>query len=81
MGLKDEVHVASEAYALSVGKRQQVVVVQHGIERLDPLRVNITITNKPRLYLLVVQIAKRERQKVVKERRSPRPAVEFVFGN
>ena len=43
MGFENEVDVVSEADSFSVGQREQVVVVQHGVERLDPLRVNVAV--------------------------------------
>lgn len=51
MRLKYEVDVISEAYPLAVRQRKQVVVVQDGVQGLDPLRVDITIAYQPRLYL------------------------------
>lgn len=43
MGLEDEVDVVSEADPFAVGQREEVVVVQHRVEGLDPLRVNVAV--------------------------------------
>lgn len=51
MRLKYEVDVISEAYPLPVRQRKQVVVVQDGVQRLDPLRVDIAIAYQPRFDL------------------------------
>lgn len=52
VGLKDKVDVVSEVDPLAIGQREEVVVVQHGIKRLDPLGVHVPVANQPRLHLL-----------------------------
>lgn len=49
MGLKQEVHVRSELDPLSRWHGKKPVVIQYGIQGLDPLRINVTITNNPGL--------------------------------
>lgn len=51
VGLENEIDVAPEVYSLPVGQSKQVVVVQDGIEGLDPLGVDVPVTNQPRLHL------------------------------
>lgn len=36
-----------KAETLSVGQRQQFVVIQHRVEVFDPLRIDVTIENDP----------------------------------
>eukprot|EP00968_Pinguiococcus_pyrenoidosus_P012901 scaffold1154_cov310-Pinguiococcus_pyrenoidosus.AAC.33 len=49
--LEEEVHVRPETDSLAVGKRQQVVVVEDGVETLDPLRIHVSIAHDPRAHL------------------------------
>ena len=45
--LKYEIHIICETNALSVRQSQKMVVVQHTIERLNPLRINVSVTDNP----------------------------------
>lgn len=47
--LEEEVDVGSELDALPGRHRQQPVVVEHRVERLDPLRVDVAVAHDPRL--------------------------------
>lgn len=49
--LEDKVDVVSEADSLPVGQREEVVVVKHRVERLDPLGIHVSVANQPRLDL------------------------------
>ena len=51
VGLENEVYVAPKVDSLSVRQGKQMVVVQDGVEGLDPLGVDISIANQPRFYL------------------------------
>lgn len=45
--LEDEVDVVGELDTLTVGQRQQAVIVQNRVQTLDPLRIDVTIANDP----------------------------------
>lgn len=49
MGLKQEVDVGSKLDPLSRWHGEQSIVVKDRVERLDPLRVDVTITDDPRM--------------------------------
>ena len=49
MWLEQEVHVGPKLDPLTGGHSQQSVIVQHGVERLDPLGVDVSVANDPRL--------------------------------
>ena len=49
--LEQEVDVGAELDSLPRGHGQEAVVVQDGVERLDPLGVNVTVADDPRLNL------------------------------
>lgn len=51
MGLKQEVHIRSKLDSLSGWHGKEPVVIQYRIQGLDPLWINVTITNNPRLDL------------------------------
>ena len=51
MCLKEEVDIGSKLDSLSGRHGQEPVVIQNGIQGLDPLRINVTITNNPGLDL------------------------------
>lgn len=51
VSLEEKVDVGSELDALSAGHRQQPVVVQHRVQALDPLWVNVTVAHDPRAHL------------------------------
>lgn len=55
MSLEHEVDVGAKAYSLSIWQGQQVIIIEDGVEGLNPLRVDITIINKPRLHLRKVK--------------------------
>ena len=45
--LEDEVDVRPELDALAARHRQQPVVVQHRIQRLDPFRIDVAVADHP----------------------------------
>ena len=47
-------HVGSESQSLSIGQCEQLVVVQHAVEVLHPLRVHVPIKDDP---LTLVQLS------------------------
>ena len=47
--LEDEVDVGSELDPLAVRQRQQPVIVEHRVQRLDPLRVHVAVADDPRI--------------------------------
>eukprot|EP00962_Isochrysis_galbana_P019611 scaffold5708_cov107-Isochrysis_galbana.AAC.11 len=49
MRLEDEVDVGAKLDALAVGHGEQPVVVEHRVERLDPLGINIAVADDPAL--------------------------------
>jgi len=51
VALKHEVHVTAELDSFTIGQSEQSIVVQHGVEGLHPLRVNVTITDNPGVRL------------------------------
>eukprot|EP00951_Prasinocladus_malaysianus_P012552 scaffold93660_cov49-Prasinocladus_malaysianus.AAC.2 len=51
VAFKDEVDVVGKLYALATGQRQQAVVVEDAVERLDPLRVHVAVADDPRMLL------------------------------
>ena len=51
MRLKQEVDVGPKLDSLSGGHGQETVVIQHWVERLHPLWVNVTVTDNPGLDL------------------------------
>ena len=52
MSLEDEVDIVSKLYSFSVGKSEQVVIIQDRVERLNPIRIHISIANDPRSDVL-----------------------------
>ena len=65
--LEDEVDVGAELDALARRHREQPVVVEHRVERLDPLGVDVAVADDPRLDLgrLAHHLARRRRQHAV----------------
>lgn len=51
MSLEEEVDVGSELDALSAGHGQQPVVIQHRVQALDPLWVDVTVAHNPRAHI------------------------------
>ena len=51
MSLKQEVDIGSELYSLTRWHGQQTVVIQYGVERLNPLWIDVSITHNPRSNL------------------------------
>lgn len=51
VGLEEEVDVGSELDALSAGHGQQPVVIQHRVQALDPLWVDVPVAHDPRAHL------------------------------
>lgn len=45
MRFEDKVDVIAKVYPLSVGQGQQVIVVQDGVERLYPFRIDVAIAH------------------------------------
>lgn len=45
--LEHDAHVGRQREALAVGQRQQLVVVQHGVEVLHPLGVHVAVEYDP----------------------------------
>lgn len=51
VSLEQEVDVGPELDALSAGHGQQPVVIQHRVQALDPLWVDVTVAHNPRAHL------------------------------
>ena len=49
MRLKKEVHIRTKLNPFTGGHCQQSVVIQNWVQRFDPFRINVTITDDPRL--------------------------------
>ena len=47
--LEQKVHVWTKLNSLPGRHRQQSVVIQHRVQRLDPLRVDVSVADNPRL--------------------------------
>lgn len=47
MSLKQEIDIRSELDPLPIRQCQQLIIVKDRVERLDPLRVNVTIAYYP----------------------------------
>jgi len=62
--LKEHAHRRRQRDSLVAGQRQDLVVVHHRVERLDPHRVDITVENDPlgTLVRQVGQVAHYQRQ-------------------
>ena len=56
IGFEDEVDVGAELDALARRHRQQPVVVEHRVERLDPLGIDVAVAYDPRLDLGRVRV-------------------------
>ena len=55
--LKHDAHIRGQREALAVGKREQLVVVEEGVEVLDPLRIDVAVEENPMaLFGLVVAL-------------------------
>mmetsp|Transcript_13743 Transcript_13743/g.31845 ORF Transcript_13743/g.31845 Transcript_13743/m.31845 type:complete len:1547 (-) Transcript_13743:4516-9156(-) len=58
LGLEDELHVGDHGDAVTVGEGEELVVVEHGVEVLNPDGVHGPVENNPRvLRLLLVRLA------------------------
>lgn len=51
MGLEEEVNVRTELNPFPRRHREKTVVVEDRVERLDPLRVDVAVTDDPRLHV------------------------------
>lgn len=54
IGLEDEVDIGSEGDTLTSWEGEKMVVVEHAVQGLNPLRVNIAITDDPVQDVLVL---------------------------
>ena len=61
MGFEQEVHVGSELNTFTRRHGQETVVVQDRIQRFNPFRINITITDDPRLNFFERRASSTER--------------------
>jgi hypothetical protein len=67
VALEDEVHVRPELNALAGRERQQPVIVEHGVERLDPLGVDVAVADDPAVLIegLLHHLPRRVREHAV----------------
>ena len=47
VSLKDEAGSIGEVNSLACGQSQQVIIIQHTVQRLHPFRINISIQDYP----------------------------------
>lgn len=45
--LKHDADIGGDGETLAVGQREQLVVIQHGVEVLHPLRIHVTVKDDP----------------------------------
>lgn len=50
VGFEEKVDVGAELNALARRHREQAIVVQHRIQCLDPLRVDVPVADDPTMY-------------------------------
>ena len=68
-----DTHVRRDGEALAVGQRQQLAVVEHRVEILDPLRVDVAVEDDPLTLAdlaahVVDDLAQRMREQTCKQR-------------
>lgn len=51
MRLKKEVNIGSKLNAFSTRQRQEPIIIKDRIQTLNPLRVDVAITDNPRSHL------------------------------